>query len=761
MFKRQIFTFVCLFAVAKSGAAIQLEEFVSDVVRSHPQVIQQIHIYRQVVQDESISGKGWRPSVDLTASTGVYSTKSPLTGFDENNYESHDVALTLTQNLFNGYDTTNAGKQARARIASELQRVYDEADNIALKAIAGYIEALKQRDLVELAELNVKSHEMILRKIRERNDSGAGRRSEEEQTQGRLAQARASLLAQQNNLQDALTRVHFNLGRYVLAEELVNPNVPVIPSQELDWLLDQALANHPAMKSALYNIDASDFDYKRAESKFYPKVDLQLKTMFGEDIGGYDGSTDEHSAVINLSYNLYNGGADKSGKQKKLSGVYEHREYAAKVRRQIIETLRLAWMAGKTLNSQLKYLDEYVEKSNRTYGFYREEFFVGQRDLLDLLDAEGERNTAKVNRAKAYYDAQTASFRIYEGMGELFKVLALDVEIAGDDLRLVSINVGDIDTLPFDPDGDADKERDVADHCDNTLPSKLVNDYGCIKEEEVSGLRLGELHLEHLNFVFDSAELTEESATRLTNIVIPDLKRVAVNAYIEIYAHTDSMATSKYNQMLSQRRAEKIKSILVESGFDPLMITAVGRGEFEPIAENISELGRAKNRRVEFLVEEAGLLRNKDSKTSPLYPRANPVSKLNEEKKGVQYGERSGFAGLKLNKLNFVYESNELTDESYEYLKNVIMPELKKWAVDSYVEIQAHTDSKGEPKYNLALSQRRADKVKSILVELGFNAATLRATGRGDYDPMGENKTEEGRAANRRVEFFVRDMKGK
>ncbi|MCK4709299.1 MAG: TolC family protein, partial [Gammaproteobacteria bacterium] len=250
MNKKQVFAFLCSWMISHQAGAISLNDFVADVIQSNPQVLQRVHSYRQVVEDENIANSGWRPSVDLTASVGAYETDSPVTGFQENNYGSHNVALTLTQNLFNGYDTTNAEKQAMARISSELHRVYDEADNIAITAIGYYIDALKQKQLVKLAERNVQSHEKILQKIHERNFSGVGRRSEEEQTLGRLAQAQAGLLAQQNNLQDALTLLHFSLGRYVTADELEIPEVPVMPTQALDLLLDKAIAQHPAMRSA-------------------------------------------------------------------------------------------------------------------------------------------------------------------------------------------------------------------------------------------------------------------------------------------------------------------------------------------------------------------------------------------------------------------------------------------------------------------------------------------------------------------------------
>jgi outer membrane protein OmpA-like peptidoglycan-associated protein len=81
-----------------------------------------------------------------------------------------------------------------------------------------------------------------------------------------------------------------------------------------------------------------------------------------------------------------------------------------------------------------------------------------------------------------------------------------------------------------------------------------------------------------------------------------DLAKVASDAQIEVYAYTDNMGTDDYNEWLSQHRADRIKAILVAEGFDADKITPVGRGEYEPIADNKTEEGRAENRRVEFHV---------------------------------------------------------------------------------------------------------------------------------------------------------------
>ncbi len=92
----------------------------------------------------------------------------------------------------------------------------------------------------------------------------------------------------------------------------------------------------------------------------------------------------------------------------------------------------------------------------------------------------------------------------------------------------------------------------------------------------------------------------------------------------------------------------------------------------------------------------------------------------------------------------------ELNEDSWENLKNVMAryPEIT-------VTVTGHTDNVGKPASNQALSQRRADNIKAMLVSKGIDGSRIRAIGRGDKDPIASNKTKEGRAKNRRIEITI------
>jgi len=107
-----------------------------------------------------------------------------------------------------------------------------------------------------------------------------------------------------------------------------------------------------------------------------------------------------------------------------------------------------------------------------------------------------------------------------------------------------------------------------------------------------------------LNFDFDKSFVKPQYDKMLTNLK----EFIEKNDYeVTIVGHTDYIASNQYNMGLSKRRAEAVKAKLIELGLDPSRIVAiVPRGEEEPVADNSTTEGRAKNRRVEFKLVKRG-----------------------------------------------------------------------------------------------------------------------------------------------------------
>ncbi len=100
-------------------------------------------------------------------------------------------------------------------------------------------------------------------------------------------------------------------------------------------------------------------------------------------------------------------------------------------------------------------------------------------------------------------------------------------------------------------------------------------------------------------FGLNSAKLSAEGKAALDQ-VIEQLRGFDKVKSITVTGHTDSTGSAAYNQKLSEKRAQAVVNYLVSKGVNPALLTAVGMGESQPIADNKTREGRAANRRVEI-----------------------------------------------------------------------------------------------------------------------------------------------------------------
>ncbi|HWM84763.1 MAG TPA: OmpA family protein [Kofleriaceae bacterium] len=170
---------------------------------------------------------------------------------------------------------------------------------------------------------------------------------------------------------------------------------------------------------------------------------------------------------------------------------------------------------------------------------------------------------------------------------------------------------------------DADREyRDLLEMVAKTTKGELTKERAARKDVE-QRLSAAMKSLEEIGKVKEDARgtiitlsgsvLFKTNAASLLPIAEQQLRKVAeaLNAYdadrkIVVAGHTDSRGSSSFNRNLSLSRAESVRAFLVNSGVQPDRISASGRGEDEPVADNRTAEGRANNRRVEIIIEGAG-----------------------------------------------------------------------------------------------------------------------------------------------------------
>ena len=426
--------FVPLMLIGISGAAslhaepsvvapATLKEVAQSAVLNSPEVTSKWHNLKAAEEEMGVARGGYLPRVDLTAGTGRETLKQP--GTSKDSYTRSGYVLSLNQMLFDGFATRN---EVRRLDKARLVRYYellDASETVALEAARAYLDVLRYRHLVNLAEDNYVQHKATHEQLIQRTQSGVGRRVDLEQAGSRLALAEVNLTTETANLHDVTARYQ----RLVNAQPPQTITPPVSQSgtypAQAKVALDTLYQKNPALLAAIENIEAAQYDLDVRRAAYIPRVDLKARTDNTDNYQGIDGNRVNNVAEVVLTWNLFNGGSDRARDRQyaeKKNIALDLREKACRDTRQ---TLLIAYNDVQRLREQTAFLATQVSLLTKTRDAYRDQYNIGQRSLLDLLDTENELLSARRAAVNADTDLSLAYLRTHAGMGTLLETLGL------------------------------------------------------------------------------------------------------------------------------------------------------------------------------------------------------------------------------------------------------------------------------------------------------------------------------------------------
>ncbi len=406
-----------------------LQEAVDATVKTNPDVLAATHERQAVSKEVDQAKAGYYPTLDLAVGTGWEMTDNPSTrasGRGEVHLNRDEASLNLRQMLFDGFETPNEVDRQEARTNSRAFGVYSAAENTALDAVLAYHNVLRQQKLVELAQTNLEAHQRTHDQIMLRAERGVGRKADMEQSLGRLALAEANLKSEQANLRDAETAYIRVVGMPPSSLSLPDSPISMLPAS-VDEAIATAIENHPTLRLASYDVESAQAQHATAKAPFYPDLHFELGTRADHDIDGQEGKDKDITAMLRLRYNLYNGGRDSARREETAFLINQAAEIRNNTHRQVEESVRLSWNAWQTLNAQMPAREQHVQSSEKARDAYQQQFSLGQRTLLDLLDSENEVFRARTALVNTKYDELYAMYRILNSMGMLLQ--GLNVEL--------------------------------------------------------------------------------------------------------------------------------------------------------------------------------------------------------------------------------------------------------------------------------------------------------------------------------------------
>ncbi|RYY04224.1 MAG: agglutination protein [Gammaproteobacteria bacterium] len=569
--------------VVSAQPAANVHDAVVQAIESNPELQASWHAFKASGYQVSGARAGYLPSVDVSVTAGK--ATRDFDGLDR--YSTGQGQISLTQSLFDGFRTSGQVEYFEGARLVRYYELLNSVETTAFDAVNAYEDVSRERALLSSARDNYAKHQEVFSQIEERVTSGVGRKVDLEQVAGRLALAETNLLTEASNLHDVTARYLRIVGQLpatdLTASSLSQTNLPA----NIREALQLAYQGNPGFHAAIKNITTTQANVKVERSGYLPKAELRARQVTSRNSNGFDDRVDydrygDESAVeLAITYNLFAGGATRSAVRRALEEVNQAKDQRDKACVDLRQTTQIAYNDSQRIKEQLRSLDQHRRSSDKVRTAYSEQFKIGQRSLLDLLDAENEYFQANRAYTSAEADLNIAHARTLAAMGSLLPALNITRD------TLVQVKDAKIN----------DKVKiDGASAC----PLEVAE--GFSRKDLISEVvRLSGDAL----FDVGSSVLTPNAAQKL-DVLIQQIKNTPKVVQIKIEGHTDNSGTDMINIPLSKARAESVKNYFILNGLDQILYETEGYGATRAVGNNETEAGRSANRRVEVTVSRQG-----------------------------------------------------------------------------------------------------------------------------------------------------------
>lgn len=372
---------------------------------------------------------GWRPKISATASLGTARSTDhnvdPITGAKiadvTRKLNPKTTALEVQQNIFEGGRTLANTTIAENQIIAAHHQFFHTEQQTLLSAVQAYLDLWFKRRQLEITRTSVKFFETNVEHTKARADLGEVGLTEMAEAEFRYEEALADFVAAEAEVQNA-TAYYIKIIGQQPPKELVLPvdigDMVTLP-QSLDELKNVATKEYPPVLQAIYDAKAAEAGIDYAQAELMPRVDLVGSA--GKNINtNYAGSRiKDLSAQVRVTVPLYNQGADWADVRSSHQTAAQKSAEVAIARRDAIEAAVKAWEVRFAARGQLKKLEAQIKAGEVRIEGTRQESLVGERTLLDVLNAQRDVVGARINLARATRDFLSSGYQILTVLGQL------------------------------------------------------------------------------------------------------------------------------------------------------------------------------------------------------------------------------------------------------------------------------------------------------------------------------------------------------
>jgi outer membrane protein len=411
----------------------------TNAYQNNPQLNSQRAVTRETDEQVPQALSGYKPTVSATLSTAQSYTSqvSKITTanigclsapcYPRPDFESQPsiAGLTVSQTLFNGFQTANRVRQAETNTSAAREALRVAEQTVLLNAATAYMDLLRDGALLDLQRRNVEVLQEQLRQTRDRFNVGEVTRTDIAQTEAQLAQGRATVLA----VEAQFVRSRANYRQFIGVEAgALQPAAPVdrLAPRTLITAIEIARARHPSVGVAMFGIDAAVLQVKITEGSLYPQARLLGSVQQNWESATVQSQLQNFNAFVQAQVTIPIFNAGPAGASDTFSAIRAARETVGQkrmdldtARDQVQAAVVTAWGQLEAAKAQILATQAGVAAAEIALDGVREEARVGQRTTLDILLQQQTLVNARTALVTAQHDRVVASYTVLSAVGDL------------------------------------------------------------------------------------------------------------------------------------------------------------------------------------------------------------------------------------------------------------------------------------------------------------------------------------------------------
>lgn len=418
-------------AGATGGQAETLEDVLSTAYNTNPTLMARRAALRATDEGVPQAKSAWRPTVTLTGSAGrgdyfnnMYAASYPL----RKTRTPIQGALSVSESLYRGGRTGAQIRQADDSVQAGRAQLSGTEAQVLLSAATAYLNVVRDEATLNL---NINNEQVLRRQLeaaQERFQVGEITRTDVSQAEARLAQASADRTQAEANLKSSRAAFVEVIGRP--PESLQAPKAEVTVPASIDDARGAALTGNPSVVAADWTAKAAQDGIDLVGGELLPTVAVTGTLARANETYTNYSRTDGAEVMLTVSIPLYEAGFSYSRLRAQKHVWGQRLIEADQARRDAIQSVTQAWDLLLAARARVQSYGSQIAANQMALAGVEEEAKVGSRTVLDVLNAEQELFTSRVNLVAAKHDEFLEAFQVRAALGDLTaEALKLPVDL--------------------------------------------------------------------------------------------------------------------------------------------------------------------------------------------------------------------------------------------------------------------------------------------------------------------------------------------